>query len=246
MGVRMTVKIMWAVQKWILQGSGIDFFLFGVKTWMIFFFGVFKLSAELRALLERIQKPKTKPVCRKASLKPSPELLSLIGRMEARKWRADQLTCAVEYLRESANEIYLIKHIRACRRCQLEAELTVERYYGRGLPWFLDIMNDVAESWGDPDVEADLRLKDCPRVEDYRIGSYWEDVKCVRAGKPIPAKETLKFIMDRCDWAERVIRQQIFVAARFYKRLKDWDLEPPVPTEASLPFSFSGWNLAGV
>ena len=28
--------------------------------------------------------------------------------------------------------------------------------------------------------------------------------------------------------------------ARFYKRLKDWDLEPPAPTEPSLPFSFFG------
>jgi len=186
--------------------------------------------------LKRIQKPKLKPVYKETISKPSPELLSLIGRMEARRWRDNELVCTLEYLKESAGEIDLIRHLRTCRECQLEAELSIERYYGRGLPWFLDLVNDVAESFEDPEVEADPWLKGLPRVQDYRIGSYWEDVEYARRGKPKPPSETLKFVEDRCDWAEKIIKQQIIIAAQFYKQLRNWDLNPPAPTEPTLPF----------
>jgi len=106
----------------------------------------------------------------------------------------------------------------------MEASLSVERYGGRCLPWFLDLTNgDIAE-FGDEDP----RFKDCPPVRNYRIGSYWD--------KTIDSKETMKFINDRINWAEKHIKQQIWTAVDYYRLLKEWDLTEPYPIEENLPF----------
>jgi len=110
----------------------------------------------------------------------------------------------------------------------MEASLSVERYGGRGLPWFLDLINDVNEDYGDPEYQIDPRFADCPRVQDYRIGSYWD--------RTTDSKETLRFIDDRLNWAEKIIRQRIVMATQFYKRLNNWNLNGEPPTEPSLPF----------
>jgi len=201
-----------------------------------FFWGV-KLSEELLALLKRTQTfgiPKYK----EPSSEPSPALLALLGRMAAREWRDDQLILTIEYLKQSANEIKFIQHLRTCRECQMEASLSVERYYGRGLPWFLDLINDVVECYADYNNDEDAkelsqwdhRFDDCPRVGNYRIGSYWD--------RTIDSKETLQFINDRCNWAEKTIRQQIMMAVDYYKLLKEWDLTGEYPLEPALPFSY--------
>lgn len=193
------------------------------------------LSSDLQALLKRIQPQKQ--VYNEASPEPTPALLSLLGRMEARRWKEETLVQTVEYIRESANEIKLILHLRTCEQCQMEACLSVERYGGRGLPWFLDLINDVNEGclpyYAD---DEDPRFDDCPRVENYRIGSYWEDAENERKGVNPKPKETLKFIEDRCSWAEKIIRQQIVMATQFYKRLKNWDLNGQPPEGRFLPF----------
>jgi len=91
------------------------------------------------------------------------------------------------------------------------------------MPWFLDLVNDVNECGaGDP------RYAGCPRVEDYEMGSYWD--------RSTDFDEIWRFITDRCSWAEKLIRQEIVMATRFYKRLKGWDLNTPPPTEENLPF----------
>jgi len=179
------------------------------------------LSAELQALLKRTQKIE---VYKEASSEPSPALLSLLGRMEARRWKEETLTLTVEYIRESAYEIKLIQHLRTCKQCQMEAELSVERYGGRGLPWFLDLINDPYECCGEED--EDPRFTGRPHTEDYKIGSYWTG----------SSKDTMRFINDRINWAEKIIRQQIVMATQFYKRLKKWDLNGVAPTEPTLPF----------
>ena len=148
--------------------------------------------------------------------------------MEARRWRDNQLASTLEYLKESADEIKFIRHLRTCRECQLEATLSIERYGGRGLPWFFDLINDPFEC--SDDVEEDSIWKDCPRVQDYRIGSYWDS--------STEHNETSKFITDRLDWAEKIIRQQIWNAAAYYKLLKEWDLNGEPPLEPALPFSY--------
>jgi len=172
--------------------------------------------------LQRTQ-PK-KPRYKEPSPEPSPALLSLLGRMEARRWREETMAETVEYIRESAYEIKFIRHLRTCRECQLEASLSVERYGGRGLPWFFDQNNFDCFL----DEVEDPRFKDCPRVGNYRIGSYWNGTT--------DHNETMKFINDRIDWAEKHIKQQIWTAVDYYRLLKEWDLTEPYPIEENLPF----------
>ena len=63
-------------------------------------------------LLKRTQPKPSKPDYEKVSPEASPYLAALMGRMAAREWRDDQLVLAVEYLKESANEILFIRHLR--------------------------------------------------------------------------------------------------------------------------------------
>jgi len=182
------------------------------------------LSSELQALLKRTQPPK--PRYKKVTPEPSPYLTALLGRMEARQWREEQLARTLEYLKESADEVKFIRHLRTCRECQLEATISIERYGGRGLPWFFDLNNfdcflDEAE---------DPRFTDCPRIQNYRIGSYWD--------KPVDRNknETMKFINDRINWAEKYNLEQIWIASDYYKLLKEWNLNGEPPLEENLPF----------
>jgi len=133
------------------------------------------------------------------------------------------MTSTVEYLKECAWEIKFIRHLRTCRGCQMEASLSVERYGGRGLPWFFDFNNFDCFL----DEVEDPRFKDCPRIQNYRIGSYWD--------KTTDHNEIMKFINDRVDWAEKHIRQQMVQAVQFYRRLKNWNLNESRPTSSTLP-----------
>jgi hypothetical protein len=157
--------------------------------------------------------------------------------MEASDWRDDELDYTINYIKESANEILFIRHLRTCGQCKFEAKLSVERYGGRGLPWFLDLVNDVCQNFElEVEAEPDPRFVHCPRLEDYEIGSYWEDLENARRGIESQPKETLKFIEDRCKWAEELIKKQIIVAAHYYKQLKSWDLEGQPPSQPELPY----------
>lgn len=151
--------------------------------------------------------------------------MALVGRMAAREWRDDQLVQTIEYLKESANEIKFIQHLRTCRECRLEAELSIERYGGRGLPWFFDLINDPYEAGFFQDGDEDP-YPGRPHTEDYKIGSYWTG----------SSQDTLRFIDDRSKWAENIIRQQIMMAVQFYKQLRNWDLNGEAPTEPQRPY----------
>jgi len=168
--------------------------------------------------LKRIRPPQT---WIEPSSEPSPSLVRLLNRMEDRRWQQETLEDAVQFIRECACEIKFILHLRQCGRCKLEVTLSIERYGGRDLPWFLDLINDVNELSEDPLYEG------CPRVQAYRIGSYWD--------KSTDHNETLKFINDRITWAEKIIRQQILQAVRFYRRVKNWNLNESRPTSSTLP-----------
>jgi len=165
--------------------------------------------------------------------------MALLGRMEARAWKADKLLAILEYIKRTVNEVYLIQHLRTCWTCQMEAQLTIERYAGRGLPWFLDLSNgDLADD--DEDNywrEMDPRFKDAPKVRDYYIGSYWEDVENARRGIKGKPKETGRFIEARIKWAEKINRENIVLMTQYYKQLNQWDLngEPP-PEPPIAPF----------
>ena len=107
----------------------------------------------------------------------------------------------------------------------MEVQLGIERYGGRNLPWFLDLINDVNECYdGDPLYEG------CPKAKNYKIGSYWKG----------SSKDTLRFVSDRIAWAEKIIRTQIVEACLFYKRLRKWNLDSPRPTTSDNIPLFSG------
>jgi len=145
--------------------------------------------------------------------------------MEARRWREDTLAWTLEYIKESAYELQLIKHLRICKECRMEAELSIERYGGRGLPWFLDLINDPYEAGAFEEGDEDP-YPGRPHTEDYKIGSYWTG----------SSPDTFRFVDDRLNWAEKIIREKLMTAVQFYRRLKNWDLNGQPPSEETLSF----------
>jgi len=190
------------------------------------------VSSELLALLKRTQKPT--PIYKKPPSEPSPEQNFLLSRMEMRRWKADTLELTRDYIRQTAWDIKFILHVRRCYWCRMEVQLSVERYLGRGLPWFFDIMNEIA--YDDEEEYILERYKDMPRVRDYHITSYWEEVKNYRCGIKTSHKGTEDFIKARLDWAEKVSRADIMLATSYYRQLNSWDLNSDPPMNSDLPF----------
>lgn len=168
-------------------------------------------------------KPKLK--VQKRNLKPSPQLMALLGRMDNRAWREQMLIFTAEYIRESAYELRFIQHLRSCEECRLIAQLDVERYLGTRSIWFLNIQNDIAQDWDEDEIN-DPDWKDYPRAENYRIGSYWTG----------SSDDTLRFIDDRTKWADRIIRKKMLLACQYYKKVKAWDLNGEAPFEPELAY----------
>jgi len=180
------------------------------------------MSEHLTALLERINakveavKPVEKPP-------ESPYLNALIWRVEVRKWRDEMIQETLERLEGLHSELRVVRHVRKCNNCQVELMLDVERYAGShcGL-WYLDL------SQGE-DILPEY-YPDCPRAEDYEIGSYW--TKNLTDG-------TRRFILDRMKWAEPKIIEEIYTVINFYLALESWDLQSPLPPFTSDDLIFS-------
>ena len=136
------------------------------------------------------------------------------------------LILTVEYIKESAYELLFIRHLRSCKECRLIAQLDVERYAGSRSIWFLDLQNDVGQDWDEEMYAEYPELKDCPRVYNYKIGSYWTG----------SSPDTLRFIDDRMKWADKVIRKKMLLACQYYKRVKAWDLNGEQPFEPELSY----------
>lgn len=162
--------------------------------------------------------------------------MALLGRMDNRAWREQMLKFTAECIRESANELRLIQHLRSCEECRWIAQLDVERYLGSRSAWFLDLQNDIGQSYEDEEIDSDM--KDCPRVDDYKIGSYWSG----------SSPDTFRFIDDRMKWADRIIRKKMLLACQYYKKVKAWDLNGEVPSEPELAYSLysSSFFYSGV
>jgi len=181
------------------------------------------LSTELNVLLQRIQKPETM----KAIEEPVPvsaELSLLLNRVDNRKWREIELLRTLHNLQELQQEIAFIKHVRKCERCQVELQLSIERYCGSRGPWYLNLQNEI----GWPEIyEEEGIYKNCPRPQNYKIGSYWSG----------SSEDTIRFIMDRMAWAEKIIKADIEILVDYYIALEKWDLESPPPiAETNLIF----------
>ena len=173
------------------------------------------MSSELLTLLKHIQPEKEKP--KVASSKPpptSPEMLSLLNRMDTREWLRlveDQLFEAILYLRSEAK---FIEHLPHCHRCRIEIQLDVERYYGSRSKWYLSLENTEY---------LEEEYPDCPKVGSYRIDNYWAQVARFRKGITESDANTMEFIMDRAKWAYKIVGNQIKLSRQLLRMVRTWD-----------------------
>jgi len=176
------------------------------------------LSKELNVLLQRIH-PVLKPT--EPPSEPSRYLLRLVGRVENRRWLENEVISTQDRLKEVKADLKFIRHALKCSQCLAELQLDIERYLGRQAPWYLNITDEIGfddEIWGTlPEY-----YKDCPRVEKYKIGSYWTGC----------SEDTIRFIKDRLNWAKKVLEEELRVVRRYLKALKKWDLESPLPPDS--------------
>ena len=163
--------------------------------------------------------------------KPSAALRSLWSRLETRWWKEAALLDLEFLIRDLDAELGLIEHVKTCEMCQAELCLSVERYMGSRGPWWIDLRN------GDYLPEY---YPGCPKVEDYRIGSYWTG----------SSDDTLRFIKDRLAWAEKITEKEFAAACKLEPILEDWPVSRGIPEiswvrgmvdeVAGIPISFLG------
>ena len=177
-------------------------------------------SKELAVLLKRIQPPsEVKPVEEAPPM--SAELSALLTRVDNRKWKNVELVRTLHNLQALQQDIDLIKHVRKCGQCQIELQLSIERYAGSRGPWYLNLQNEI----GWPEIyEEEGIYKDCPRPQNYKIGSYWSG----------SSEDTIRFIKDRLTWAEKIIDEDIAALIDYYLLMEEWDLESPAPIDESI------------
>ena len=175
------------------------------------------MSTELRLLLNRTRKwgePTSEQV------KPSSQLVVLLTRMSNRKWKTETINSIRHTLQELTNDLWTIDHFKTCSRCQAELTISIERYYGRNNPWYLNIQTEI----GFPEIYEDEFYRGCPRLRDYEIGSYWTGT----------SEDTLRFIMDRCSWAKKKIKEIAVSATVFLEQVIPWNLEGARPIPDSI------------
>jgi hypothetical protein len=196
--------------------------------------------AELQLLLDRIKpKPQRRVRSKRNNGKISPEMSALLTRINDRRWKAEALELIREFIRATADDVWLARHIRECEMCYAESMLSIERYRSRGLPWFL-FQDDEWEDEDDSPLEVHQRFKGFPRIRDYYIPSYWEEAESLRAGRPISHSGTNDFIKARLEWGEKVSRQNLVLACNFYKLLNSWNLTGDRPS-----YDFEEWYFPG-
>jgi len=177
-----------------------------------------KMSKNLQFLLERIQPPEVKPIDRPVPM--STELSTLLNRVDNRKWQKAELIRILHNLQELQQELEIFKHIRKCEQCQVELQLSVERYMGTRGPWWINLQNEI----GFPEIyeEEEGIYKTCPRPQNYKIGCYTHS-----------SEDTIRFIMDRMTWAEKIIKADAETLVDYYIAFEDWNLKSQAPIDTT-------------
>jgi len=174
------------------------------------------MSSYIQTALEIIARgnKKAKP---KGLEKPpdSPYLMEALDYIERREWRERALHETIGRLIGLAMDLEFIEAICQDKTLQLEVAINVIRYRGRDCPWFLQLEDGDFLSEG---------YRSCPRVENYRMGSYF-------TGENID--EAIRFILDRAKWAERRLQREVEVVVDYYHALEEWDLESELPPYTS-------------
>ena len=199
------------------------------------------LSEKLMLLLEKIQ-PKTesvRPMTEEEMAAQDAKTCLIISRVENRYYREGMLVQTLEAIKGIKYDLRLYSHILSCGECQLEASIDVERYGGgHGGVACLDLINNFEEmifgddddddvsddfmGFGSPVNEEFMELwRQIPKVQDYRIGSYWTGA----------SEDTVRFIKDRLKWATKLLLMELKAVRQYYRLLLAWNLNgnPPEP-----------------
>ena len=184
-------------------------------------------------LLERINR-KTEPIqpMTEEEMKAQDAKTRLIiNRVENRRYKEYTLNATLEMIKGIKADLRFNSHILSCEECLMMAQLDVERYWGtHGGVACLDLNNNFEEifengdftDFGNPVSEEFMELwKEIPKVQDYRIGSYWTGV----------SEDTVRFIKDRLTWAKQLLLLELKAAREYYRLLLAWNLngDPPEP-----------------
>lgn len=175
------------------------------------------MSKELQVLLQRIT-PVMEPI--QEPPEPSRDQMSLIARINNRRWLTHEIPLTEENLEEARNNLKWIKHALNDPESLLLIQLGVERYMGSRCPWYLDISQGVDfddEIW----ESLPSYFEGCPRATKYRIGSYGRS-----------SDDTIRFIKDRLNWAQKLYKQEVRVIRKYLRALKKWDLESDLPLDS--------------
>ena len=189
-------------------------------------------TSKLNLLLEKIQ-PKPEPIqpmTEEEMAQQDARVKPLVQRLENRQYKEYMLENTKQTIKGLRSDICFIKHVLNCNECLMLAQLDVERYCGtRSLSW-LNLNNNLEEicnyddfeDFDNPvDVEFIRLWKEIPKVQDYRIGSYWTGT----------SEDTVRFIKDRLTWAEKMLQLELKAATRYQRKLKKWNLFGPSPSE---------------
>ena len=178
------------------------------------------MSKELLDLVQRSQR--FKPATKKPP-KPTVELTALLKRMRTRRWKQETETELKAFIEQTKSEMAFIRHVGKCGNCLFELQMNIERYWGRGCPWFLDVHDEIGlpDEFLEFDDEYNPHLKGMPLVRDYQIGSYWTG----------PSDDTIRFIKDRLSWAEKKLKKDLGFAAKALTILEGWDFNLHTPQQ---------------
>lgn len=109
---------------------------------------------------------------------------TLFGKTFAQTKEEEQMK---QYVKGLKSQLEAIKHFQKCERCMFEFILSLERYMGRGLPWYL--INSMNKE----------KFPECPRIEDYEIGWYGNDM----------TDGSKQYIKDRLVWAQKLLSEEL-------------------------------------
>lgn len=108
------------------------------------------LSKEMMLLLKKIERPKRFKPASDIPLTPSPELMTLLGRIETKRWVERSLQELEFIIAELDDELGFNEHIPKCEQCRMEMCLSVERYLGTRGPWWINSgSGDLSEIYSD-------------------------------------------------------------------------------------------------
>lgn len=171
-------------------------------------------------LIELIQKPRIlHDLCRPPP-KPKPvntrNVQRLVERITERKMIEKVQIHLMEVILAKRHEVAFVAHLKQCRFCMAELMIDVERYCGSRTVFFVSLEYSECMEEEDPD---------CPRVKDYHIGNYWEQLKHYEkyGNTDVPGENTEQFILDRAKWAYKILGKQIHIARQILRLIRTWE-----------------------